>query len=205
MTKLNSNFFVYSCERKEIESFIEQWHYSHSINGVKTKYCFKLLDGDRLIGALIYAAFGMASVWKKYADSEEKVVELRRLCCIDDTPKNTETFFISRTIKWLKQNTDVDVIISYADEFHNHRGIIYQAANFVYLGTTSPSKMIEWNGRLWHDKTIRTYYKGKLKPYAQKLKDAIDNGEAKYVDSAFKHIYRYNIIRKHCKGILVRK
>jgi hypothetical protein len=146
-----------------------------------------------MIGAILYAAFGMASVWKKYGSQEKDVVELRRLCCIDDAPKNSESFFISKTIRWLRQNTEVKTIISYADEFHNHKGIIYQASNFEYLGKTSPSIMIEWNGKLWHDKTIRTYYNGRLKPYAQKIKDALDRGEAKYIKSAYKHIYRYKI------------
>jgi hypothetical protein len=187
-------FSVEPCSRETVKDFIETWHYSHSINGVKSLYCFRLLDTQGvMIGAILYAGFGMASVWKKYASQEKDVIELRRLCCTDEAPKNSETFFISRTIRWLKQNTDVKVIISYADQFHNHSGIIYQASNFEYLGKTSSSKMIEWNGRMWHDKTIRTYYNGKLKPYAQRLKDALDRGEAKYVNSAFKHIYRYDL------------
>jgi hypothetical protein len=189
-------YTVKLCPREDIENFIEKWHYSHSINGVKTKYCFKLMDGDMLIGAAIMAKLGMANVWKKYGDNEEDVIELRRLCCIDDTPKNTESYFISQMVRWLRANTSIKVILSYADQYHNHTGIIYKASNFEYLGTTNPSKMIEWNGKLWHDKTIRTYYNGKLKPYAQKLKDALDKGEAKYVEAQYKHIYRYIIVRK---------
>lgn len=169
------------CERKEIKDFIETYHYSHSINGLCSSYCFKLLDTDGVIkGAMIYGTFGMASVWEKYADSKDKVIELRRLCCVDDTPKNTESYFIGKTIKWLRDNTAIERIISYADNEYGHTGTIYQASNFKKIGETAPSRVIIYQGKRYHDKTIRTKYKGKLKPFAQKVKDALENGEAYY-------------------------
>ena len=96
------------CTRNQIADFIEQWHYSQNINGVVSDYCFSLLDGSTLIGAMIYGKIAMADVWKKYADNESDLIELRRLCCIDDTPKNTESYFIGQTLRWLKQNTDIN-------------------------------------------------------------------------------------------------
>lgn len=186
-------FIVELCDRKQIVKFIEKWHYSQSMNGVKSQYCFKLTHNGIIIGAIVYADFAMASVWRKYSSARDKVIELRRLCCIDETPKNTESFFIAKTLKWLQRNTTIETVISYADDYYGHKGIIYQASNFEYLGTTSPSRMIEWNGKLWHDKTIRTRYKGRLKPYAQKIKDALLRGEAKYIKSNFKYIYRYEL------------
>ncbi len=191
------DYLVKDCNRKEIEGFIEKWHYSHSINGVKTKYCFKLVnEKNDIVGAIIYAGFGMANVWRKYAEEIDDVVELRRLCCVDDTPKNTESFFISKTLLWLKKNTKVKTVISYADETYGHKGTVYKASNFKFLGTTKPVKLISFKGKLWHDKTIRTKHNGKLKPYAQKLKDALDKGEAKFIMSKCKYIYRYDINRK---------
>jgi hypothetical protein len=62
------DFTVKICDRKEIKSFIETWHYSKSINGLKSNYCFKLMDKETIIGAMIYGQIGMANVWKKYAD-----------------------------------------------------------------------------------------------------------------------------------------
>lgn len=148
-----------------------------------------------MIGAALFGSLGMANNWKKFAESEKDVVELRRLCCIDNTMKNTESFFISRCLRWLKQNTEIKIVVSYADENHNHKGVIYQAANFKYLGTTKPSKRILYQGKLYHDKTIRTKYKGELKPFAKKIKEALSLGTACYVDSKFKHIYVYEIVR----------
>ena len=188
---------IIPCERLEIKRFVETNHYSHSINGVKSSYCFKLLSNENeIIGAALFGTLGMANNWKKFAEKEEDVLELRRLCCIDDTMKNTESFFISRCIRWLKQNTEVKIIVSYADENHGHKGVIYQASNFEFVGTTSPSKMILYNGKLYHDKTIRTKYKGELKPFAKRIKESLEKGESKYVDTKFKYCYVYKIERK---------
>ena len=97
------NYTVKLCDRKEIKNFIETWHYSKNINGLKSNYCFKLLDNNNIIGAMMYGQIAMANVWKKYVANEIELIELRRLCCIDDTPKNTESYFIGFTLRWLKK------------------------------------------------------------------------------------------------------
>jgi len=53
------------CDRNEIRDFIETWHYSKNINGLISDYCFKLLDGETIIGGMIYGRIAMAGVWKK--------------------------------------------------------------------------------------------------------------------------------------------
>lgn len=189
-------YTVHPCERSEIKDFIEEWHYSHNINGLLSDYCFKLMDGDKMVGAMIYGGLGMANCWKKYAEKREDIIELRRLCCIDDTPKNTESYFIGRTLKWLKKNTAIKKVISYADNTYNHRGTIYQASNFQHLGKTAKGRVIMYNGKRYHDKTIRTKYKGELKPFAKQIKEALENGEAYYVPTLGKDIYMYDLEKR---------
>ena len=186
-------FAVKRVERKEISDFIESNHYSKSINGCIADYCFALYDENKIIGAMFYGRMAMRNQWKRFSDNEAKVTELRRLCCIDETPKNTESFFIGKTLRWLKKNTNLEIVVSYADKEYNHNGTIYKAANFEYLGLKAGAKVIWYNGKKYHDKTIRTKYKGVLKPFAQRLKDALDAGEAKYEKTAGKHCYVFNL------------
>ncbi len=188
-----TDFEVKLITRKDVRDFVENWHYSQSINGLRISYVFGLFCDDNLIGAMIYGPLGMANTWKKYGETESDVIELRRLCCIDNTPKCTESYFIGKTQRWLKKNTNHKIIVSYADAHYNHTGIIYRATNFKYEGLTSKGRVIEYNGRTYHDKAIRTKYKGKLKPFAQRLKDALDNGEAKYIQTPGKHIYTFRL------------
>ena len=184
-----------------IRAFVEKWHYSGNVNGLRVSQCFGLFHDQTLIGAMIFGQVGMANAWKPYGDSEDDVVELRRLCCIDNTPKCTESYFIGKTIKWMKANTDYKTIVSYADAFHNHEGTIYKATNFYYLGKTAKGRVILHNGRQYHDKTIRTHYTDKngvtkLKPFAQRIKDALHDGTAHYVTTPGKHIYVYPLHKK---------
>ena len=180
---------VETCSRNSIKKFIEKWHYSKSINGLRIDQCFKLTNKDVLIGACIFGGVAMANQWKPYVDKEEDLTELRRLCCVDDTPKNTESFFISRCIKWLAKHTDFKKILSYADNEYGHKGIIYQATHFKKIGETSIGRCIIWNGKKYHDKTIR----GITKPYRIKLKLALTTGEATYITSKTKNIYIYEL------------
>lgn len=193
------NYTVTPCERSEIRDFIEEWHYSHNINGLLSNYCFKLMDGDKIVGAMIYGGLGMANCWKKYSDKMEDIIELRRLCCIDDTPKNTESYFIGKTLKWLINNTSIKKVISYADNTYGHKGTIYQATNFKHLGKTAKGRVIMYEGKRYHDKTIRTKYKGELKPFAKKVKEALENGDAYYVPTLGKEIYMYDLEERRGK------
>ena len=185
------DFKVTRCERKEIQVFIEQWHYSESINGCISDYCFKLEHNGVLIGAMFYGRMAMSGQWKKYGECEQDVIELRRLCCIDDTPKNTESYFIGATLRWLKKNTQIKTIVSYADAEYGHQGTIYKASNFALQGFTKGARVILYNGKKYHDKTIRTKYKGDLKPFAKRIADALLTGEAIYQSTAGKYCYVY--------------
>ena len=183
----------------EVREFIEHWHYSKNINGITSLYTFGLFCEDKMIGAMIYGTLAMANAWKKYSDLEKNVIELRRLCCIDKTPRNTESYFIGQTLKWLKKNTEHKVIVSYADTFHGHEGTIYKATNFKHCGMTAKGKIIlDSDGRTFHDKAIRTYHIDKngvkkIKPFAERLKARLESGEAKYIETPGKHIYVFNL------------
>ncbi len=112
---------------------------------------------------------------------------------INNTPKNTESFFIGFSLRWLRNNTEIKTVISYADTTYSHEGTIYKASNFKHNGMTSSGRVIMYNNKRYHDKTIRTKYKGTIKPFAIKIKSAIEDGSARYVDTKGKHIYIYQL------------
>jgi hypothetical protein len=196
-----------------VRKFVETWHYSQSSHISSVQYVFSLVHENDLIGAMIYGLPAMVGQWKKYAEygveKERDVIELRRLCCIDDTPRNTESYFIGKTIKWIKKNTDHKIILSYADPHHGHAGTIYKASNFKHIGMTSPGKIIDWNGKRYHDKTIRDYKRSHFKKTGErvlldtavKLKEALESGKAQWIETPGKHIYVYDLKR----GVTVQK
>ena len=189
------DFIVRQVERNDIKAFMENYHYSHNINGVISDYCFALFDKETLIGAMILGRLAMRNQWKKYADKEEDVIELRRLVCVDDTPKNTESYFIGHVLRWLKKNTKFKKVLSYSDLTHGHSGVVYKASNFKLVYTVPPIKVIRRlsDNKLYHDKTIRTKYKGELKPFALKLKQDLEKGEAVFEKTLGKNAYIYDL------------
>ena len=185
-------WYVKRVDRSEIRDFIEQWHYSKSINGCIADYCYALFDVNDIIkGAMFYGRLAMANQWKRFSDCADDVIELRRLCCVDDTPKNAESFLIGRSLQQLRKDWRKGKVISYADKEHGHTGVIYRASNFDMVGEIKGARVIMYNGKQYHDKTIRTKYKGKIKPYAQRIKDALDCGDAFYKNTKGKFTYQY--------------
>tara|TARA_B100000073_G_scaffold339893_1_gene338942 strand:+ start:1792 stop:2436 length:645 start_codon:yes stop_codon:yes gene_type:complete len=173
------NYFIEKVYRTAIQSFIETHHYSHNTNGVQTLECFGLYrEGNfgfpELIGAAMFAIPSMPATAAKYNPiNPRKCVELRRLVCIDDTPKNTESWFMARMIKWLKQYTDYEVIVSFADKHHGHVGIVYKASNFEFLGETAPGRVLMVDGKEFHSRTLNQAHK----PYSRRIKKRYDEGD----------------------------
>ena len=109
-----TEFIVKPTSIQYVREFVEKWHYSANVNGLRIAHVFGLYYDGNLIGAMIYGPLAMANTWRKYGNSESEVIELRRLCCIDNTPICTESYFIGKTIRWLKKNTTYKTIVSYA-------------------------------------------------------------------------------------------
>jgi len=189
-------WYVKKVTRKNIENFIERWHYSGGINGCIADFCYGLYNPDgEMCGAMFYGRMAMANQWKRFSQCESDVIELRRLCCIDKTPKNAESFFIGKTLRMLKAEWKGSKVVSYADKEYGHSGVIYKASNFKMIGEIKGARVILYNGKRYHDKTIRTKYKGELKPFAKKIKSALDSGDASYKKTAGKYTYIYEIRR----------
>ena len=200
-----TDFTVENVNRKSVVSFIEKHHYSHNVNGIQSYHHFGLYtEGNfglpKMIGAMMYAIPSMPATAAKYNPiNPSRCMELRRLVCIDDTPKNTESYFIGQTFRWLKQNTDIEVIISFADQHYGHSGVIYKATNFEYLGETAPARVLMVDGKEYHSRSLNQH----RRPYGRELKRRYDEGDENifFISRKPKHIYVYYLTRKIKKEI----
>ncbi len=204
-----TDFKVEPVERKVIQSFVHKWHYSHSTNGVQQTQCFAMFDDMRMVGAMIYALPSMKSTAAKYnPDNPLRCWELRRLCCIDDTPTNTESYFIGQTLRWIRRNTDIEVIVSYSDLEQGHEGVIYKASNFIQIGQSGGGRVLMVDGKKYHARSLNQ----KEKPYGRALKRRWENKEGHefwdseqdmhFVDTKPKNIYVYYLNKKVKKKLL---
>lgn len=147
------NYIVRQISCKKAKEYIIKHHYSHGCHNAPSP-CFGLFDNNKLIGVLMFACpcseNVRASVFgDKYKDN---VTELHRLHILDVTPKNTESWFIVRCLKLLKElKPQIEAVISFSDTTIGHNGTIYKATNAYRAGTTSKTVFyIDSNGRLRH-------------------------------------------------------
>ena len=203
-----TDFTVEEIPRKFVAKFTEKHHYSHNVNGVQSLYHFGLYrEGNfglpTMIGAMMYAYPSMPATAAKYNPiNSDKCLELRRLVCIDDTPKNTESYFIGKTLRWLKQNTDMEVIVSFADQHYGHSGIIYKATNFEYYGETAKGSILMVDGKEKHSRSLNQLDR----PYGRELNRRYKAGDKNifWKRTKPKHIYVYYLtkkIKRQIKGL----
>jgi len=196
-----SDYTVELSNYQTVKPFIEKWHYSGSVRGLHISYCFTLFSPDgpfglpKMIGAMVYGEPAMPDVSKKYWPENPKIVlELNRLCCIDDTLKNTESYFIGQTMRWLKKNSDYRVIISFADPAQGHTGTIYKATNFKHKGMTSGAKALFVDGERLHQRMLT-----KKCPKGDEIRKRIKDGNDEGIWTEQlppKHIYIKSLDRK---------
>lgn len=129
-------------DRKDTLDFILNIHYAHRIPSIS--YAFGLFDTEQkgknlfddgeLIGICTFGSPASPYLTRGIAGECNKglVIELNRLC-LKYNRKNEASFLVAKSLKLLPTPK---IIVSYADTEQNHLGIVYQATNFLFTGTT---------------------------------------------------------------------
>lgn len=145
---------------KEARGFISTFHYSRTMPD-STRFVFAGYLGKKLAGIICYGmGAGKAQYVKVLPDIENgQYIELTRLWCPNDMPKNTESKLIAESLKMLPD--EIKLVVSYADESKNHVGTIYQATNWYYLGRNDGGGkvLICEDGTVKHNRLLGMYRK----------------------------------------------
>jgi hypothetical protein len=147
------NYDIKRIDCKTAKEYIIKNHYSHGCHNGPSP-CYGLFDNGNLIGVLMFATPCSEAVRASVFGSEHKdwVTELHRLHILDVTPRNTESWFISRCLKLLKKDKPkIKAVLSFADSTEGHEGTIYKATNAYFIGTTGRATFYrDSSGRLRH-------------------------------------------------------
>lgn len=194
MNSIKSRYSLYYNEDiidNDIKELIAENHYSKSSRSQQQKHVFKLIDNvsRQLIGAAIYGN-PMSRHFNKLT-----TIELRRLCLIDNTPKNTESYFIGQTLRWLGKYTNYDQVVSFADPNHGHSGTIYKASNFLYDGREKNGnpRIVQYGDKQIHLRQMYQKKSGSYSEDAKKIQEAVASGEAQVVKQEQKHRFIYKL------------
>ena len=128
---------------------------------------FNIDNNSYLGGVVIYSeeySANKANTWDKY-NFTNKIILLSRGVCLWWTPKNTASYFISKTTEWLKKNSDYKIITATVDPAAGEIGTIYQSLNWHYIGLMTGNYgkngkeinrfSVFVNGKLKHSRSIR--------------------------------------------------
>lgn len=177
---------VIECGVTVIKDVMERVHYSHSIFGVTAEICFAVQSplGEIVGGAIFGKPAGMG-VLKKYSEAGKfRTTELRRFVLTDELPRNSESKLLAVMLRHLRHK-GFQRVLSYADPYAGHTGVIYKASGFQLVGKTAKRKHILWNGKRYPDRNVhQTHF-----PYHKELRAALEDGSATRFEIPSKFIY----------------
>jgi hypothetical protein len=152
---VKSDYTIDRVSKSEAAELLLRFHYLKDISkGFKSGYNYGLykkndfspLNIGGIQGVCIFTGLPVPEIAKGAFGLErheqQGLFELSRLCIHPDTQQgeyNITSWFVSKAIKRLRNETEVKAIISYADSDH-HSGTIYRACNFKYCGLSEPKK-----------------------------------------------------------------
>lgn len=127
-------------------------HYSHRFVNNSYLHLGVFAGRDRLVGVLQFGyAMNPASGRNVVTGTDNKgYMELNRMWVHDSQPRNTETRIISYALRYIRQVYPVvKWVQSFADERCGRAGVVYQAANFDYVGSHQ-TEFYELEGEVYH-------------------------------------------------------
>lgn len=129
-----TRFWVDRIEKSVARDLIVANHYSHKWNTAFGTHCFGVFDGSGLAGALVFGNLMNPGSFASIADlPPDAITELNRMWIDDRLGPNTETACLARSMRWLRANTSVQLVQTFADG-RLGCGTVHKAANFGYYG-----------------------------------------------------------------------
>lgn len=199
------DYTVKKCDLETVKKICKNNHYLHRVPSIIAYY--GLYRDDMLLGVITFGIPPSPQLMKICGEEYKKsVLELNRLWCYDESPKNSESYLISQGLKLLKRDrSDIKIIVSFADTREDHLGYIYQATNWNFTGWSIPGGgSIVIDGKEYHPKNLNNKYGTSD---LNKLKDILNTQNIHYRPRSKKCRYVYflgnkrenKILKKLCK------
>ena len=118
------------CQR--VKRFIERHEWLGKMPMSVTHRFFCSWKGNMIGVVVMSTPNAFSNLLGKEKKDKEKLIS--RGACISWSPKNTASWLIMRSIRWMVNNTEFRYFTAYSDPEARELGTIYQACNFYYLG-----------------------------------------------------------------------
>jgi len=162
------DFGVKLTTKDQVKPLLDEHHYLSKIQrGFKSGYNYALYYNGDVVGACLFTGIPVKELLKgmlggNFNDSQDGLFELSRLVIhpdVQESEYNITSWFVARSIRQLRKDTDVKLILSYADNDY-HKGTIYKALGFDYYGLTDKKKDFFFE---LEDGTFKKHSRGSVK------------------------------------------
>lgn len=162
------------------------FHYAKSVPSAK--WSFNVFnDSDEWCGVIVYGTGANNHIGSPFGLYQGEVVELVRVALNGKQEATSQA--VAMTLRELHRIApQVKIVVSYADLDQGHAGTIYQATNWIYLGsisTGSENAGMIIHGKNVHKKTVTARYGTVSVDYLRKNVDK----NARYATTKGKHKY----------------
>lgn len=136
--------------------FIEQFEWLGNIGS--SQVCYGLFFGEHLLAVSCYARSaaptGFVNLLPEACPSQ--IYQLCRGATAPHSPKWAGSRVVSASLRLLRRRVGAQYVVAYADPRAGEIGVVYQAANAVYLGLTDARGPGEYliNGELLNPRTV---------------------------------------------------
>jgi len=185
------NYNMYNLKKANkdaIKHACKYFHYSKSVP--VNVFGYNVYFNNEWCGVILFGTGANNHIGEPYGLAQGEAIELVRIAMNGKQKEVTKPLAIA--LKLIKKDCPaVKLIVSYADVDQNHKGVIYQASNWIYEGLfnvgTVSGYMIK--GKKVHNKSI---YGFGVKQNLESVQKELDPNATKYVTQG-KHKYLYPI------------
>lgn len=184
------------CSHEAAKWAVEHWHYSKRMPKSKLVY-IGAWENNKFIGCVIFGYGATPEIGKPYNLKQTEICELVRVALTSHTSPVSRVLAIA--IKFLaKQSPGIRLIVSFSDTGQGHHGGIYQATNWLYVGSEG-YHAYRVRGEVVHPRTLYDRYGvgGQSIPWLHKNVDP----KAERIETEAKHKYLYPLDRAMRKQI----
>ena len=150
------------CSHEAAKYAVEHWHYTKTLP-VGKLVKIGVWEHETFIGCVLYSRGASQHIGRPFNLPQTEICELTRVAL--NTHASSVSRILSLSLKFLKkQSPGVRLVVSYADTGQGHHGGIYQASNWVFVGSSPPAQEYLLHGRWVHSMQIQTFIRlGKIK------------------------------------------
>lgn len=125
---------------KAIKYACLKFHYARSVPANPFGYCV-FNEKKEWCGVVVFGTGSIHNIGKKYSLSQGQCIELVRMALNGKQHKTSKC--LAMALKLIRKDLPLlKLIVSYADSEQNHKGIIYQATNWLYTNDSIDKNLL---------------------------------------------------------------